>query len=138
LELGQQRVGKSACENKVVVRETRLQQLERSGDEERVVVEIGVEVGAPILVGREQPVVAPQLFAQEFESAPRGRDPVLPAEYPPGVRHATDGERIPGNEDLLVAPGTNALFTRGEKFLLRGLARAGDPQVPVAILEVRR
>src|SRR6185295_9249065 len=105
-------------------------------NEEGVVVEIGVEMRASVLVGREQPAIAPQLAAHEIEGAARGVDPVLSAEDAPGVRHAADGERVPRNQDLLVATRTDALPARFEQFLLCRISRARDAQVPMPVFEV--
>jgi hypothetical protein len=51
--------------------EARLQHLEERGEQERVVVEVGVEVRAAVLVGREQLAVLPQRAADELERAAR-------------------------------------------------------------------
>src|SRR5260221_188806 len=58
------------------------------------------------------------------------------------MRHAADGERIPGNEDLLVAARADTLFACFEQFLLRGfdwqMSGPSDAQMPMPVFEVGR
>src|SRR6266850_4460039 len=144
LELRQQRLGQLGREGQILRREARLQELEQRRDEVRVVVQVSVEVRASVLVRGKQLAAAPHAVTDELERLSRGSDPFGPAEHAAGVRHAADGERVPGDEHLLVAPRPHALLARREELGARRfhqgllLRWASDAQVPVPLFEVRR
>ena len=142
LELLEQRVGQFLGELEVEGIEFGLHQLDQRIDEECVIVEIGVEVRTAVLAGGKQAAVLPHPGADERERALGGLHPFRLAEDAAGARHAADHQRVPGHEDLLVAPRADALFARGERLgarrskqpLIRGFAH--HREVPVLVLEV--
>ena len=154
-EVREQHVGELAREGEVAVAPAALQQLDQPPREERVVVEIGRETRAAVLVrGLETPVL-PQLRADEIDGARRGCGEVRPVEHARGARHAGDHQAVPRHQQLLVAARPDALLACREQLAARGferLARAfgveaqrrcglvgllGDVEVPVLAFEVR-
>src|SRR5262245_14557580 len=71
LEVRKKHVGELACELKVLVAPTRLQQLEQAMSQERVVVEVRGKPGAAVLVRGLQAAVPPELGANEIDGARR-------------------------------------------------------------------
>ena len=80
LEAVQQRIREGARELEVAAAPARLQQLEQRLAEKRVIVEIRLQVGAPILVAGEQSTAAPQGAMDEIDCAGRGLREVRPVE----------------------------------------------------------
>ena len=146
LELLKEHIGKRARKFKVRPRELGLHELEQRSGQERVIVEIGIEVRAAVLVGRKQPAALPHARTNEIERTPGGRDPILATEYPAGVRHAADRKRIPGHQHLVIAARTNAPLARSKELVPRrfdqrlGRRRQaiGETQMPVLAFEVGR
>ena len=148
LELVQHRIGNLLREFQQFGIELRLEEFDERVDEERVVVEVRIEVGAAVLIGCEKAAVLPHGCMDEVERAARGGDPLIVAEHPAGARHAADHERVPRHQDLLVTARPHALFARGKSFRARrckprgrrrGVVRlARHDQVPVLALEVPR
>ena len=105
LELLEQNVSELRGELERLERKLLLQELELRRDQEGIVVEVCIEVGPAVLVGRREAPIAPHRGADELERAPRQADPGAVAENAAGMRHATDRERVPRNEDLSSRPG---------------------------------
>src|SRR5436190_19877006 len=93
LEFFEQRVGELDGELEVTPREPGLHQLEQRRDKERVVVEIGVEMRAPVLISGEELAVVPHAAADDFERAARRSDPFRAVTHAPSVRRAAIGVR---------------------------------------------
>src|SRR5262249_34883440 len=85
-----------------------LQQLEHSVEEEGVVVEIGREACAPVLVRREQSTVLPECAADEVECVGCAGGETRPRDRTRRNGEAADCEPVPGSEDLLVASRPDA------------------------------
>ncbi|MBS1137193.1 MAG: hypothetical protein H6R11_1147, partial [Proteobacteria bacterium] len=72
--------------------EIRLEQIQQGAEQERVVVDIGVQVGTPVLVRGEQPVRLPvglpQRAANEIQGPARRGQPVRALEHGGGAGHA--------------------------------------------------
>ena len=82
--------------------------------QERVVVEIGRESRAAILVNGEQAAVSEKCLANEVDSGRCSIEQVLTLQRLPRNRESADGERIPRGELFLVASGRYALAAFGE------------------------
>ncbi len=61
-----------------------------------------------VLVGRQQPAVAPERVAYEVERARGGLCELIPAQRPGGDCHAANHQPIPGGQDFLVTPRPDA------------------------------
>src|SRR5205807_526092 len=66
LESRQQRVRKLGCPIEIASLERGLHQLDQRRQHERVIVQIGVQVRSPVLVGRQEFAVAPHRGADEI------------------------------------------------------------------------
>ena len=86
-----------------------------------VIIEVGVEMRAPVHVGRQQSPVAPQVAADEVERARGGGCELRARQRARGDRQAADHERVPRGEDLLIARRAHAL--RADREQLRARAR---------------
>src|SRR5580698_9249254 len=95
LELIQQHLCQLLRELKVAAAPAGLQQFQKGIDEKRVVIEIGRQVSAAILVSREQPAVAPQMMPDEIHGSRRRRAQLRAFEHARGDRQSLDHERIP-------------------------------------------
>ncbi len=156
LELVEQHLGQIRCETEQVRVEIRLHQLDQRKNQVRVIVEIRVEMRAPVLRGGEQTLVPPHLVADESERLLRRLQPVVAAEHRRRARHPGNHERVPAHQHLLVAPGAHACLASGEElvpcrveqaraFVLapaQALRHCGqrlhDAQMPMRILEIGR
>src|SRR5690606_8705171 len=110
-------------ELEIAVAPPALQQLERAGREERIVVEITREPRAAVLVGRAEPPVLPHLAADEIERLGRGFGERRLPEPARRACERADCEAVPRRDDLVVPPRPHALLARGEQLLPR--AREG-------------
>ena len=97
------------CEVEMVSPPLLLEQRQNRVDEKGVVVEVGGEAGAPVLVGGTQAAVLPQVFPEEVERAPRGFHEARLRQDAPRHRHPLDHERVPRGQHLVVAPRPDAL-----------------------------
>jgi len=102
LEAVQQRIREGARELEVAAAPARLQEFDERLAEKRVIVEIRLQVGAPILVAGEQSTTVPQGAMNEIDCAGRGLREVRPVEEPGRDGQSLDGEGIPGSQDFLV------------------------------------
>ena len=112
-----------------------------------MIVEIGVQVRAAVLVCREQTPLLPQRAADEIDGMSRGVGEIRPMQHAGGDRESADRERVPRGQDLLVSTGPDAQRPRGEELcagrfdqrgrraarLVRSLERAAHAQVPAAL-----
>src|SRR6185437_9566186 len=99
-----------AGELQLIGAEANLLQLQDGIREECVVIEICVQMCAAVIVGREEPAIAPERTADEPERALRGRRQVVAAERPRCDGHASDHQAVPGSEDLVVASRTDSVI----------------------------
>ncbi len=85
-----------------------LQQFERRVEQERVVVEVGVEARAPILPGRQQPVVDDEPVADEVHAGGCRIGEFRSLQPDGGDRQPANHQRVPARQDLVVAPRPDA------------------------------
>ena len=149
LELLEHRVGHVFGKVEPLDREVGLQVFDQRIDEERVVVEIRIQVRAAVLVGGKQPSVLPHRVVDESQRPPRRVDPFAFFQYAAGAGHAAHHERIPGHQHLFVAAGPDALFPGSEHpgarrsdqricgFALGQPRFAREYEVPVLVFEIR-
>ena len=151
----QQHVGERACPRVVRDAKPRLHELEERREQERVVVEIRVEVRVLALACREEPAVVPCRSAQRVGRARRDIDPRGHIERARGAGKSRDRECVPRGQDLVVEPGSHTQCSRRPERSLRrrqprGRHRERDresrrdvrkrhrhAQVPGAALEIR-
>src|SRR5579863_7888108 len=106
---------------------------------------------AAVVVGGEQPAVAPERMAHEVECPPRGLRELVAAERPRRNRHAANHQAIPRGENLVIPSGTYPFAAQAQQLLARRgqcrldtlartleragdvLHRAEDMQVPPAL-----
>ena len=121
-----------------------------------MVVQIRVQMRTAILVRCQQPALAPESCMEEIDCPLCRGQPRGVAEYARGARERGNHERVPGSQDLVVAPGTDAPLARGKQVAPRlleaclgGLGgniqlardvgeRHDDAQVPRFVLEIGR
>src|SRR5688500_19626632 len=84
LELLEHNVSEPRGELERLERKLLLQELELRRDQEGIVVEVCIQVGAAVLVGRRQAPIAPHRGADEIERAPRRANPGAVAENAAG------------------------------------------------------
>ena len=158
LEALQQRARRARCANSRSSRaEIGLQHLEQRSEQEGVVVEVGVEMRAAVLVRARAAAVLPHRGADEVERAARRVEPVGAAERARGARHAArssarSSSRAPSRRGRAAracrAPRTacaRAVSSSSGTRPRRGRARAAtsrsgsrDDEMPVPALEVGR
>src|SRR5262249_19896289 len=97
-----------------------LQQLEQRFQQQRVIVEVGVQVRNPILVRREKPPLAPKIRAQKIDGTARGFEPAGLAKNARGPRQALYHHRVPARQHLLAPPRAHAPFPGREELAARG------------------
>ena len=119
LEVIQQGLGQFDEKLKIAISPTRLQKFESSIDQEGIIVEVGVEVGATVLVTGQQASVFPESGTDEIEGA-LGRDnEIRSLEQSSGAGHALDHEPVPGGQHLVVTPRSYTSISGGEQFAAR-------------------
>src|SRR5579859_8094962 len=82
LELFQQHCRQFLRELKIAAAPSGLQQLQQRIDKKRVVVEIGGQVGTPVLVCCEQTAVAPKVMPDEIHRGGCGQIQIRSLEHP--------------------------------------------------------
>ena len=130
------RLGEPArVEGRLVEREQRLEQ-------ERVVLEVGVEVGAALVVrAQEPPAVVAQVAQHELGGSDRGVAVVRLAEHGAGVGQRGDHQRVPRRQPLVVEPGSHAALAGGQEAGLdlgEPVGVGGGADRDVGALEVAR
>ena len=96
-----------------------------------MVLEVGVEPRAAVLVGAQEPTVGvPQVAEDELGARDRRLDVVRAAQHGAGVGQRGDGERVPGGQPLVVEAGADAALARlpqapADLRARRGLGSAG-------------
>ena len=101
-------------ESQISAAKIRLQQLDQPVEHESIVVQVGVEMGFAVFVGREQAAIFPERRAQKIDGALGGVNPFLITENDTGAGHAFDHQAVPTGEDFFIATGMNALLTHGK------------------------
>ena len=121
LELREQKFGDVACPVEILAAKSGLHELEQRIEEEGVIVEVCIEMGALPFACREQSPRAPRGRAQRIGRRQREIAEARLVERPCRPREARDRERIPRRQDLVVEAGPNALRTRREQCRARAL-----------------
>ena len=120
-ELLQKHLGEVFSELERIGTELGLHHIEQRGQQKSVVIEIGVEMGAAVLAGSEQALVTPHRRTNKRQGPARRSQPVGAAEHARGARHAGDHQRVPADEDLVVAARPHPPRPRGAQFLATGV-----------------
>ncbi len=127
-ELLQQHVRQRDGQIEIGPAPARLQQLQQCVEQQRVVVQVGVQVRVAVLVGRQQPAVAPQVAPDKVQRTLSGVQAIGAIQHPGGAGHALDHQRVPGCQDLLVPPRSHAPLPRRQQFGLGGLVQRARPR----------
>ena len=85
-------------------------------NEKRMVVEIRREARSPILVACQQPPVDDELVANEICRDSRGVDEIVALEHAAGDCQATNGQRIPGRQLLVIPTRMYTILPRLEQY----------------------
>ncbi len=104
----------------------RFEEVEEPRRQKRVVVEVGVMLGAAVLEAAVQPLALAELLQQESCCLFRALRVPLVAERQGRPRVSGDHQAVPGRQDLLVAQRRRTLLARFVEDLLRLLDRRPD------------
>ena len=114
-EAVQDRLGEAPREFEVAITPASLQQLEQRIGEKRIVVEIGIQMRAAVLVRCEQPPLLPQRAVDEIDGVSRGVGEIRTMQDAGGDRESADHERVPRGQDLFIAAGPDAQRAYGQQ-----------------------
>src|SRR4029079_6787472 len=107
LEALEEGVRELAREKEILLAKARLHELEEGFQQQRVIVEVGVQVRHAVLVGGEQAPAprallrVPQRGPQEIDRTARELEPARLAERARGARESLHHHRVPAREQLL-------------------------------------
>ncbi len=116
--------------------EVGLVEVDQARDQERVVVEVGGQVGPPVPCGGVEPPVLRPHALQAVAGDPLGDlQEARLVQHLVGLGEGRQRQAVPGGEDLVVLARGHALGARGEELLARRLhallERLGRPAEPV-------
>ena len=97
LEFRQQHIGQLPRELQIAAAPAGLQQLEQGVGKKRVVIEIGRQMRAAVLIGRQQSAVAPQPAVHEVNGGDRRIGQIGPVEHPCRYCERFDHESVRRN-----------------------------------------
>ena len=90
-------------------------------DQERVVVQIGIQMGTTVLVCCQQICAVVHTPGNERGATPRRIEPVSAPENARRARHPADHQRIPTDQNFVVATGPDTPLADGEQLASRAV-----------------